>query len=89
MFFVKSSNANNAVFLKIAKLMLKKQFLYERVCDYIKEEWLNVRRTNIREKLFVKQIMHRHLLKLMFSFYSTYFRYLRQKPQGIVGYKWH
>ena len=30
--------------------MLKKHFLCERVCHYIKEEWLNVRRTNIREK---------------------------------------
>ena len=38
-------------FLKIAKLMLKKHFLYERVCHYIKEEWLNVRRRNIREKI--------------------------------------
>ena len=30
--------------------MLKKHFLYERVCHYIKEDWLNVRRTNIWEK---------------------------------------
>ena len=30
--------------------MLQKHFLCERVCHYIKEEWLNVRRTNIREK---------------------------------------
>ena len=30
--------------------MLKKHFLYEKVCHYIKEEWLNVRRANIREK---------------------------------------
>ena len=37
-------------FLKIAKLMLKKHFSHERVCHYIKEEWLNVRRTNIQEK---------------------------------------
>ena len=30
--------------------MLKKHFLYEGVCHYIKKEWLNVRRTNIQEK---------------------------------------
>ena len=30
--------------------MLKNHFLYERVCHYIKEEWLNVRRTNIRKQ---------------------------------------
>ena len=32
--------------------MLKKHFLHERVCHYIKEEWLNVRRTNIRGKKY-------------------------------------
>ena len=30
--------------------MLRKHFLCERICHYIKEEWLTVRRTNIREK---------------------------------------
>ena len=58
--------------------MQTKHFLYERVCHYIKEEWLNVRETIILGKrLFGKQIMHQHLLKFMFSFYSIYFRHLR------------
>ena len=39
MYFVKISSAHNADFLKIAKLMLKKHLLYERVCHYIKEEY--------------------------------------------------
>ena len=41
--------------------MQTKHFLYERVCHYIKEEWLNVRETIILGKrLFGKQIMHQH-----------------------------
>ena len=43
MYFVKTSSANNTVFLKKTKLMLKKHFLYEQDCHYITEEcWMFV-----------------------------------------------
>ena len=77
--FCKKFKRQDCRFLNIAKLMLKNiSYMKEFAIISKRSGWMFVGEI-FGKKLFGKQIMHLHLLKFMFSFFSILFRHLHEK----------